>query len=149
MKGGVFEFSLSETADKKWGSSETVLPTSIIKDAQILAVPYFDVKSNKFKGELSVTINSLDPDAEIFWGVDMIDTSTSYEGPIVLKNSTTLRAYVMKGNKESNTVSQRFYKVPSDKSITVLSQVNPMYTGGGPEALIDEITGSSNWRTGD
>ncbi|MGZ5191045.1 MAG: discoidin domain-containing protein, partial [Flavisolibacter sp.] len=149
IKGGVFEFSLTETADKKWGSTENVLPSSVINDEQILPVPYFDVKNNKFKDEISVSIKSLDTNAVIYWGVDGIDSSTSYEGPIVLNSSTTIRAFVMKGNRVSNTITQRFYKVPSDKSITVLSQVNPMYTGGGPEALIDEITGNSNWRTGD
>jgi hypothetical protein len=39
--------------------------------------------------------------------------------------------------------------LPTDKSITVLSKVNPLYTAGGPDALIDGITGTTNWKTGD
>jgi hypothetical protein len=149
IKGGVFEFSLTETADKKWGSAENVLPTSRIKDEQILPVPFFDVKSNKFKDAMFFSIKSLDPDAEIYWNSDMIDTTGSFEKPIALDYSSTIYAYTQKGNKQSKTVAQKFYKIPSDKLVTVLSEVNPMYTGGGPDALIDEIIGTSNWRTGD
>ena len=30
-----------------------------------------------------------------------------------------------------------------------MSKVHPMYTAGGPDALIDSIMGNANWKTGD
>jgi hypothetical protein len=44
---------------------------------------------------------------------------------------------------------QPFNKIPTDKAITVLSKVNPMYTAGGNDALIDGIIGTANWRAGE
>ena len=79
----------------------------------------------------------------------MFDSALKYTSPFVLNKSTKIFAYTSKGIKNSEFVPQQFYKVPSDKSITVLSKVNPMYSGGGPDALIDSLVGRSDWRTGD
>ena len=45
--------------------------------------------------------------------------------------------------RQSKPVMQSFYHTPADKSITIISKVHPMYTGGGPDALIDSIQGTT------
>lgn len=149
IKGGLFEFTLTETPDKIWGSVENVLPTSRINGQQIIPVPYFDIRNNKFKDQISVSIKNIDSKTEIYYSFNPTDTPSKYTGPFMLNESSTIYAFAHDGNEMSQIISQQFHKVPSDKSITVLSNVNAMYTGGGPEALIDGIVGSSNWRTGD
>ncbi|MEO6071127.1 MAG: discoidin domain-containing protein [Chitinophagaceae bacterium] len=57
--------------------------------------------------------------------------------------------YAQKRGIKSSVVTQTFYKVPTDRTITVLSEVHPMYTAGGKEALIDGIIGTINWKTGE
>jgi hypothetical protein len=37
----------------------------------------------------------------------------------------------------------------NDYAITISSEVHPMYTAGGPGALIDGMKGTENWRTGE
>jgi hypothetical protein len=39
--------------------------------------------------------------------------------------------------------------VLTDRSISVQSEVHPMYTAGGKDALIDGIVGTTNWKTGE
>lgn len=75
-------------------------------------------------------------------------TEKEYRGPFQIDSSCTIQAYAIHDGNKSHVVVQDFFKLPSDKSISVLSKVHPMYTAGGPEALIDGIIGNTNWRTG-
>lgn len=151
MNGGVLEFTLSDQPNKTWGANASDLPHSKITDEPIVPVPYFDAKSNKFKDSVEITFGDIDKSAEyLVKNFDQI----SYE-PIrritglVLTKTDTISIYAQAKLKTSKQITQIFYKIPSDKSITVLSKVNPMYTAGGPDALIDSIKGTANWRTGE
>lgn len=157
MKGGLLEFTLGTQPSKGWGISSNDLPHSKINDEYIVPVPYFDVSSNKFKDSLLVKIKSLES-ATILYSIDywtdandnkFIDIPNYYAQPITIKNSVGIRASSTNNGKISLATTQLFYKIPSDKSITVLSKVSSMYTAGGPEALIDSIQGTENWRTGE
>lgn len=151
VKGGLLEFALTGEPDRKWGSRVAAAPHSVISEEVIVAVPFFDISSNKFKDSVAVTIQSIDPGVAIYYAVG--NTSPASFQPLrstfVLNSTQHVFAYSQKNGKQSKTVEQVFYKIPSGKSITILSKVNPMYTGGGPEALIDSLQGGANWRTGD
>jgi hypothetical protein len=152
MKGGMLEFSMSNQPSKTWGLNPSDLPHSKIVDEPIVPVPYFDAESNKFKTDLDVSLKDIDPKAKIHVKVANAETSThdlSTNGSLKLNSTIELTAYAEKDGKKSNEVTQKFFKVPSDKSITVLSKVSSMYTAGGPDALIDSIEGTTNWRTGE
>jgi hypothetical protein len=68
---------------------------------------------------------------------------------IQINQSALITAYAEKDGKRSRSVTQQFFKIPSDKSIRIISKVHPMYTADGPDALIDGITGTTNWRAGE
>jgi predicted alpha-1,2-mannosidase len=159
MKGGMFEFTLGNQPSKTWGMNSNDLPHSKITEDPISPVPYFNISSNKFKDSMVVTIKSIDPSAEVWYTIldkpfilkegEKVDVEMSSKQPIVLKNSVVIEAMAKGKRSFSPMVVQKFYKTPSDKSITVLSKVSSMYTAGGPEALIDSIEGNENWRTGE
>lgn len=151
MKGGVLEFALSSQENKSWGTHATDLPHSKINGESIVPVPFFSAESNKFKNELDVYTKDIDPNAKLYVKVGNETNSGTLTSnrPINLKNTIELTAYAERDGKRSKEVTQKFYKVPSDKSISVLSKVSSMYTGGGPDALIDGIEGTANWRAGD
>ena len=98
-------------------------------------------------------MKSLDKEAALFYAVKTNHNKTGsfvrYTKPFVLSKTTDIQVYAEKKGARSATVTQRFYKVPSDRSITVKSEVHPMYTAGGKDALIDGITGTTNWKTGE
>ncbi|MGZ3938470.1 MAG: GH92 family glycosyl hydrolase [Flavisolibacter sp.] len=155
MKGGRLEIQLSDRAGKTWGTSTKDLPHSRISAEPIVPVPYFDMNSNKFKDKLSVIIRDIDPGVSIRYALidkDSKENSYSwktYTSPFTIDKSCQLIVEAEKEGRKSKPVKQLFYKTPSDKSITVLSKVSSMYTAGGPDALIDGIEGTTNWRTGE
>ena len=155
IKGGLLEFIVSNQPNKVWGTNDSDLPHSKISDHPIVAVPYFDVSTNKFKNSLSVPIRSIQQDSIFYLITDSSDHDLGmrkgnlYTHPITIHNTCKILAWGS-GDKHNNSmVSQTFYKIPSDRSINVLSKVHPMYTAGGPDALIDSIQGTSNWKTED
>ena len=151
MKGGILEFALSDQPNRTWGINSNDLPHSKIKDESIVPVPFFSCESNKFKNDLDVYVKDIDPDSKLYVRVGNETNASMFTSnrPINLKNTVELTAYAEKDGKRSKEVTEKFYKVPSDKSISVLSKVSSMYTAGGPDALIDGIEGTSNWRAGD
>jgi predicted alpha-1,2-mannosidase len=152
IKGGSLEFILAAKPGKSWGTSKADLPHSGIDTAPIVAVPYFDVKSNRFKKSATVILKSTEPGTAIYYTVSGAEYNTGYglyRGPFVLDSNAYVYAYATKGNIRSRVAVQEFHRIPGDRSITVRSKVHPMYTAGGPEALIDGITGNSNWRAGE
>lgn len=151
MKGGMLEFTVSNQPSKTWGVNENDLPHSKIMDEPIVAVPYFSADNNKFKYSMEVHVKDVDTKAKVY--VNFADTVINIPAAaysfLDLKHTTQLSAFAEKDGQKSKEVNQKFFKIPSDKSITVLSKVHPMYTGGGPEALIDSLEGTANWRTGE
>jgi predicted alpha-1,2-mannosidase len=152
MKGGELDFVLSNQTSKTWGTSPSDLPHSKIANNPIAPVPYFDVSNNKFKDSLMVSIKSIDPFADIYiprqytWATT---PPTKYTAPFTISSTSLIGAFSIDHGDTSNWVDQTFFKIPSDKSIAILSKVSSMYTAGGPDALIDSIEGTTNWRTGE
>jgi predicted alpha-1,2-mannosidase len=155
MRGGRLEISLGDRVSKTWGTSMSDLPHSNITDEPIVPVPYFDLNSNKFKDKISVVIKDIDPTAAIRYAfMDKNSKENNYDWktyrvPFTIDKTSGLIMEAEKEGRHSKPVLQMFYKTPSDKSITVLSKVSSMYTAGGPDALIDSIEGTTNWRTGE
>jgi predicted alpha-1,2-mannosidase len=153
-KGGVLQFDLSGTANKERGTKEKDLPHSSISEHPVVAVPFFAVPSNKFHDSMSVYLGDIEAGATMYYHVvysshPFVGSAVKYEGPFRIWDNCTVYAYALKDGRQSNQVSQSFIKIPDDRSINVLSKVHPMYTAGGPDALIDGQQGSENWRSGD
>lgn len=154
MSGGKFEFILSSGPNPDWGSKKSDRPHSKIETEAIVAAPYVDVVSNKFRESTVVSLSTITKDAAIFYEITGEGDSSktellSYTAPFTIDRSCTIHFYAGKNGKTSAKVSQKFYRIPGDLSIKVNSAVHPMYTAGGPEALIDGITGTTNWKAGE
>jgi predicted alpha-1,2-mannosidase len=151
--GGELIFKMTDRPSHLRGIKGTDRPHSKVDDENFVAVPFFDMSTNKFKTTLSVVMKTLDPGAAIFYHVDEKDKQqkdfVQYTKTFVIDQTSNVEFYAEKKGVRSATVTQAFYKVPSDKTIAVLSEVNPMYTAGGKDALIDGITGTANWKTGE
>jgi predicted alpha-1,2-mannosidase len=146
----------------KFRKQTTVTLNQIEKDATI---HYYFITKNPFEIAVKNTIkdstkNQIEENGNIqknakaaigIPGTNKLNTSfyKVYTRPFVIKESGTLYFYAEKNGKFSGNVEQPFYKIRDDKNIKVLSKVNPMYTAGGEEALIDGIIGSTNWRAGE
>jgi predicted alpha-1,2-mannosidase len=155
MKGGKLEFTMANKGNTTWGTSQNDLPHSKIDAGSIVPVPYFDMTTNKFKDNLNVVIKDVDSSATIRYAIMAKESNndsyswTTYKKPFSLNKSCRVMVEAENNGNTSKPVVQMFFRTPSDKSITVQSKVSAMYTAGGPDALIDSIEGTTNWRTGE
>ena len=152
-KGGSLVFLMDSKPNKARGVDVKDMPHSRVNDDQFVAVPYFDRESYKFKNSANIQLKHIDPSAAIYYSMQNADGSDGsfvrYTGPFTIYRTMEVKLYAVKNGIKSPVSLRKFYKIPSDISITVLSEVHPMYTAGGKEALIDGIMGTENWKTGD
>ena len=121
---------------------------------EIITVPYFKFKNRSFSDEMMLEIKSLNSKDEIYYSIQNQGEKTSkdfslYKQPFKILKTSTVHSYVKKGEESSKTVSAQFYKRPHNYTVQVKSKVHPLYTADAPEALLDGIMGTTNWRKGD
>lgn len=151
-EGGALQFRLGASPSKSRGLLSKDIPSSAISDHRIVPVPYFDMRSNKFKKQTLVTLRSVEPGAALYYRImrpDIRSVFVPYKKPFSISANTQVDAYAVKNGTQSRVVSQQFFRMPDDRSISVLSKVHPMYTAGGPDALVDGVLGTLNWKTGE
>lgn len=153
VNGGYMIFNMSNGPNKQRGIKAGDMPVSATDDAAFVPVPYFEMAGNKLKESLTVVMKDADKEAIIYYSIQpeggKAGAFTRYTKPFVLRNAALVKYYAEKKGNRSKEASQQFYKVVSDRTITIRSKVHPMYTAGGPEALIDGIVGTENWKTGE
>ncbi|HEV7334147.1 MAG TPA: GH92 family glycosyl hydrolase [Flavisolibacter sp.] len=150
--GGSMIFDMASVPNKNRGAKPDDRPASHITNSDFIAVPYLAMPTNKFKTSLPVVIKSIDKNAALYYRMrngNAAKDFVRYNKPFTVANTTDIEFYAEMNGLRSAVVTQRFYKVPTDRTITVQSEVHPMYTAGGKDALIDGITGTTNWRTGE
>lgn len=151
--GGSLVFEMDDKPNTAFATAAGQMPVAATDDAAFVPVPYFENESNKIKDALTVKMNDADKSANIYYNIREKDGAPGkwikYNQPFVLRKPAVVRYYAEKNGIKSKEASQQFYQVITDRTITILSKVNPMYTAGGPEALIDGIMGTTNWKTGE
>ncbi|HEX6915646.1 MAG TPA: GH92 family glycosyl hydrolase, partial [Chitinophagaceae bacterium] len=148
--GGTLSFELAPKPFLQ-AAMEIEAPRSKILSAEIVAAPFVRNSSNKFRDSMFVELGSIDSSASIWYRVSGNEAKgfREYTGPFPVHGTVTVTAFAMRGVGSSQMVTQQFHRLPGNISIRVSSKVHPMYTAGGPEALIDGITGTKNWRAGE
>ena len=151
--GGILEFNLTGAPDKNDLASFEP-PRSVINEEQIIPVPFIEGTDNRFRDSTRIIIKTLEPGVQVYYSTGDSEAQDAgkfnlYTAPFLINKSTRIFAYAQDARmKRSHFIQQNFFRVPSDKTIQVKSKVHPLYTAGGPEALIDGIKGTENWRTG-
>ncbi|AWO00518.1 glycosyl hydrolase family 92 [Chitinophaga alhagiae] len=151
MQGGGMEFTMGSTPNKTWAATEANQPHSAITDNSIVAVPYAEAPSDRFTGSVQVTLKEVEHNTVIYYtlnGSTPTNRSARYTKPITLANTTTLKAVALRNGQYSQVMQTPFYRIPTDKSVQVLSKIHPQFDAGGPDALIDSIRGQNDFRLG-
>jgi hypothetical protein len=94
-----------------------------------------------------ITMQCLEKDVFIFYTINN-QNPKMYVAPFMIYNKSSVLFYSAKNNKKSPIQEANFYKLPSDRTVSIKSIYNKSYSGGGAEALIDGIYGDVNWRKG-
>lgn len=144
------DFSMSDKPNKSWGVSPYPHPT-VGNGESIVRVPMLIGSDKTFADTLHLRIIS---------GVDSVFYTTDgsvptlksprYTGPIVLEQTSDVRAVAVRNGTMSSATSGRFYKLPHpDWKITISSKYTPQYAAGGPDGIINGVRGDKEWRKGD
>jgi predicted alpha-1,2-mannosidase len=113
-----------------------------------------------FENVAEISLIPLDTNDYIFYTLnDDESTQQVYRNPFITSETTLVSAYANCSEaipnsdsyvwqENSPTISATFYKKPNSWTCTPSIPPNSQYTGGGKDALIDGINGTTNWMAG-
>ncbi|MBK9154473.1 MAG: GH92 family glycosyl hydrolase [Chloracidobacterium sp.] len=150
MKGGSLEFVMTDkpqtTAFPSKSGPITTLPGNAV------AVPLI-TGPRTFSGNTTVSLSTTKSDSKIRFTKDGSDPtlkSQLYVGPITIDNQTTIKAITEDFLGRMSLVAEAiFTKRPNDWTVRVLSGYSTQYTGGGENAIVDGIRGTTNFASGE
>jgi predicted alpha-1,2-mannosidase len=152
MNGGHLHFEMGSQPNKDWGSRDEDVPVSQIDEQLILPVPFLVADGSIIREPVQIAIETIIPDCEIYYTLDGSTPgkhSLQYSEPITLSETATLTAVAWKdGFGFSNPVEAQFVKIDINRSIEITPPLDASYHAGGPEALIDGLRGTANFRLG-
>jgi putative alpha-1,2-mannosidase len=148
MKGGTLEFIMSNTPVE---NAFVEFPVSTTK-ADFVAVPSIEGE-RVFDGRAPIFMRTPTYGADIYYTIDGSEptvNSQRYLAPIRISSDTVVKAVAMWPNGvRSKTAEATFHKKPNDWKATVTSGYSTQYTGGGENAIIDGIRGTTNFASGE
>ena len=152
MNGGALTFYMAPQANENFGVEKEQRPETIIKDFLICSPPTIFSESQTFNKELMIEMQNHTQDAQIFYttnGSQPDLSSNLYSEPIKIKETTEFKMIALHPEfGKSSIVSSIFYQIDDSKSIDLTNEYSPLYPAGGDLALIDQIRGNDNFKTG-
>lgn len=153
MAGGVLEFTMSSQPNKDWASQAQNRPSSEIKDESIIPTPYFEKGIQTFSDRIDLSLVCIDTTADIYYesvnlAVPGNGNFRKYQRPIILTSSRKIRYFASKDSVSSPIAEAMFYKLSNNRKVLSISPYANQYSAGGQNALIDEVRGARDFRTG-
>ena len=152
MAGGILELNMGPEPNKNWAAEESNWPYAPEKSIEIVPVPYIEASSKTFTDSLSIKLGAACKDCKILYAMDGSSPTGSgvvFDSPISISETTRIRAVAENSNGEqSREITNEFLKIDKNKSITLHSEYANQYAAGGDKALIDQLRGNNNYRTG-
>ncbi|NSW45172.1 MAG: glycoside hydrolase family 92 protein [Bacteroidales bacterium] len=153
LKGGKLDFYMG-SKPSKWATTSEHCPKSVVDKNNFVPMPYYTEGVRAFKNKTTVTLSSIDSSQyRIYYtcdGSNPTEHSNLYIKPLILDSTCNIKAIcVDKFHHYSHVCNFKVHKLDPLKTIKILSAYSSEYTGGGDIALIDGITGSTDFRTGE
>ena len=149
--GGELVFTMTSTPDSPWATQPENCPVQRIPGESILVVPAINAESNTFFDSLTVTMSHPMEGTSVYYtldGTEPNENSSVYTAPIVLKQSTVVRAAALHDGRWSRIVDADFHLINAKLAVTLEHPYSEQYEAGGLKALIDHQRGGDNFRTG-
>lgn len=152
--GGELRFVMGSVPNSQWGTSLNDLPSTEITELPITVAPFLNSSSQTFADTLTVTIRSIQPEAQLFYSAEPLDYPVSLprwmQGDRVkLNESSKVRSFAILPNGQTSAITEGiFRKVKSVADVQLKSQYSSLYTAGGKFGLVDGVRGSKNFRIG-
>lgn len=150
--GGYLSFVMGDKPST-FGTKD--IPSTSIMDNQIVINPVIEGGNEmSFSGAKTLRITCNEPGVKIFYSINgktpEPDSSYTflYKSPIEIANNCTIKAIAVFNNNRSNITTSKFHHRSNNYVIISTTPVEQQYDGGGADALVDEIKGTTDWRKG-
>ncbi len=153
MEGGILEFDMGSEPDKQEASPNFVKPRSAIVDTTIIPVPFVVGGKQTFSDKIDIQLACIDTTINIYYeSVSLTQPGNGnfreYTKPIRLNGSRKIRYYAGKDSLTSPIIEAHFYRLSRNRKVISISTFANQYSAGGESALIDEVRGDRDFRTG-
>ena len=147
MAGGELDFEMGEQPNHSWVREA---PVSEIATQLIVPVPVVEASSKTFSKQMRVALRS-DPNTVTYYTIDGSEpdkTSARFRAPFFIDKTSTVkfRAFAESGDSSQVGVAH-FVKLQHNWKLTLVSKYDSQYPGGGNDALIDGVRGTTNFNS--
>ena len=146
MNGGVLVFTMTDSPSN-WGTKDSEIPKTEIKDNIITPAPFIAEGEVAFKSETTIKLEVASQETNIYFSLDNTEYK-KFGTPFTIHEDTFLKTYSEKNGVRSSTLTTNFYKIDPNISIRLETEYANQYNAGGDNALIDGLRGSLDFRTG-
>ncbi|MBQ6072612.1 MAG: GH92 family glycosyl hydrolase [Bacteroidales bacterium] len=153
LQGSTYVFGMNDRPNREFGAREADRPVAECDD-MIVENPWFIVESPVFNAFTRVEIGAMDKDYQIWYkiipeGTTPLVPYELYERPFTISRNATVFAYCLdkEGNRSFDTKTT-LRQTGNDYKVTLAHPYSPVYSGGGDNAIVDGIRGTSNFRLG-
>ncbi len=146
LSGGILEFFMTDSPSD-WATDEDEAPTTSIDNFKIVPAPYIAKGDIAFKGETEVVLENAQKETAIFYTLND-STYIQYDKPFIISEPSILKVYSEHDDVKSATIATEFFKINPNRTLQLKTTHSNQYNGGGPNALIDGIKGSKDFRSG-
>ena len=148
INGGLLEFEMSSAP-----VSGAFTEYSGHYEETFTAVPIIGDGRRTFQTSLAVPMRISTPGSKIYYtldGSEPTEKSLHFTEPITITSPTKVRAIGINAKGIRSQISEAFFdRIPNDWSVKVLSGYSTQYTGGGENAIVDGIRGTTNFASGE
>ncbi|MFT4601104.1 MAG: putative alpha-1,2-mannosidase [Arenicella sp.] len=147
MNGGDIVFEMSAKPREFYGNA----PFVKIKSNPLMPSPFVEESERVFVKKRKVVLSSAEPVVAIRYTTDgsvPTDKSDIYTRPIKIKASTQIIAKSFGVNEESFPIYTEFHRAQAKWKLKANTSYYHQYSGGSDRALIDQIRGNQDFRTG-
>ena len=147
MNGGSLHFVMGSKSSA-WGTSDAAIPETSIHEQGFVPTPFIVSGDRTYNDEVNITLGVADESSSIQYQLDEDDNWSTYDSPIRSNSIRELKVRAEKDGRYSRSQSTKFYKAIAGREIILHTEYASRYNGGGPEALIDQITSPPDFKTG-
>ena len=151
FNGGELVFDMTSSPDSPWATQPENCPVVRIPAESIVVVPAINAESNTFFDSLTVTMSHPIEGTQIYYtldGTDPDENSAVYSEPVLLKETTQVRAAALQDGRWSRVIDAEFHLIDANRAVKLEHPYSDQYEAGGLKALIDHQRGGDNFRTG-
>ncbi len=149
MDGGELVFEMGASPSGTFGIGDGNYPVAQTNSSQFVPAPYFVTEGMTFHDSMKVEIGCIDEDVDLMYIIN--GYKTFYSEPFYIKENTEIVAMAIHPEDDANMstpITSRYKKIKKGRSIELLSKYANQYSAAGPNSLIDQLSGNTNYRTG-